>query len=113
MVLRDGVAPSLAREFVEKFDCEQTRVAFVHVKTLDRVTAQRAQHAHAANTENDFLAEPITFISAVEKMRESAIPVRVLRQIGVEKVNRHYETAYPRHFVSPGATPPMWPHGRH
>ncbi len=45
--------------FIQQLERKQARVAFVHVVAGDVAMSQCAQHAHAADTEDDFLAEPV------------------------------------------------------
>jgi len=78
-------------------------MAFVHVVAGDVTMSQRAQHAHAADTEDDFLAEPVVQIAAIKIVRQGAIPLGILRQIGVEKINRHGKIRRPGYVVLPGS----------
>ena len=60
VVAREGAScPRLLRLFIEQFDRQQARVAFVHVEAVDVAVAQRPQHPHAADAENDFLTQTI------------------------------------------------------
>jgi hypothetical protein len=62
-------------------------VAFVHVEAIRSVVSKRAQHPHAADAENDLLAQPIKFVAAVKKMRQGAIVVGVFRQVCIEEID--------------------------
>jgi hypothetical protein len=82
---------------------EQGAVALVHVIRLDAVVAQRPQHRHAAEAEHGLLAQPVARIAAVELSRKRRILGRVLRQVGVEHVDRHLVAADPTQPVQPRA----------
>ena len=61
-------------------------MSFVQVKALQFIKTQGRQHAHAADAENDFLAQSIMLIAAIEIMRQGAIPIGIFRHVGVEKI---------------------------
>jgi hypothetical protein len=63
-------------------------VALVHVERgwLD---AQRAQQAHAADAEQGFLHDARGAVAAIDARGQVAEMLFVLRQVGVEQIDRH------------------------
>ena len=94
-------SPGAPRLFIQQFQGKQTRMAFVHVISLDVFMSQGTEHPHAAHAEHHFLHQPIMLIAAIEKMGQRPIRWAVVREIGIEKVNRDAETAGADHLVLP------------
>ena len=70
--------------------CSTTNAAWPFVEMPHRrLDAERAQHAHAADAEDDLLLDPRLAVAAVERGRELAIPRRVLIEVGVEQEQAH------------------------
>ena len=53
------------RFFVQELKRKQTRMALVHMVACNLGLSQGPQHAHATDTENNFLAQPVMQIAAV------------------------------------------------
>src|ERR1041384_894416 len=70
------VRPAFFCLFLQQLQSKQAGMAFVHVKAGEAFEAQRPQHSHSADTEHDFLAEPIKLFAAVEVVRQCAVPLR-------------------------------------
>ena len=75
----------------------------VHVIARKIFVPKRAQYAHAADSQQNFLAQPVIRIAAIKSAGEVAVPFRVGRKIGVEKINRHYKAAYAFNVIAPAA----------
>ena len=67
------------RFFVEKLEREQARMSLVHVEVRELGVAKLPQHAHAADSEDHLLAEAVAIVSSVEKIRQPAVGLGVLR----------------------------------
>ena len=84
-----GVGQALARhELADALEAEEPGVALVGVEHLG-VDADRLEGPHAADAEQDLLAEPVLGVAAVEPVGDAAHLVRVLLDVGVEEVERH------------------------
>ena len=75
----------------------------VHVEPLDGLAAQRPEHPHAADAQDHLLAEPVVRVAAVEEVGQRPIPVGVLRQVGVQEIDRDLAAADPHDRVPPAA----------
>ena len=95
--------PGALSLFIQQLQRKQTRMAFVHMVAGDLLMTEGAQHAHAADAENHFLAEPVMAIAAVEIVRQRPIPLGILRQIAVEKIDRHRKISGTLDGIFPGA----------
>ncbi len=86
----DGLAVGEARvlhELADALEAEEAGVALVRVEHL-RVDAQRAERPHAADAEEDLLAQAVLGVAAVEAVGDAAQLGRVLVDVGVEEVQR-------------------------
>ncbi len=54
-----------------------------------RLVPERDERAHAADAEHDFLLEARLAVAAVEPVRDAAVGVAVVRDVGVEHVEPH------------------------
>ena len=98
------LAHAAALHFFEaQFEHQQRRVALVHVEAPDVVVTQRAQHTHAADAENDFLAQPVAVVTAVQGVGEVAVGLRVFGQVAVEQQHRHRGPGDALDFEAPRA----------
>jgi len=77
-------------------------MAFVHVINVYAVT-QGVEHAHAAHAQDDFLLQTVVGVASVEVIGQTAIPGRVLRQVGVQQIDRNDVTGASRHVIAPCA----------
>ena len=68
-------------------------MTLVHVETRDVLVARYPQHAHAADAEDDLLAEPIPGVAPVEGVGQRAVPGGVARQVGVKQQHGHLVAA--------------------
>jgi len=73
------------------------------VVAADARVAQRAKHAHAADAEDHFLAQPVKRVPAIEAPGQAAVEIAVLRQVGVQKIDRHAIAADSLHVIPPTA----------
>jgi len=71
---------------------------------LDRVVPERLKRPDAADAEHDLLREPVPSVSAVEMLRERAVPLAVLLEVRVEEYHRHDVPADPCQRVVPDRT---------
>ena len=67
---------------------QKRRVPFVHVAD-GRPDAERLQRPHAADAQYDLLLDPQFAVASVERSRHTPVVDRVLRDIGIEQVERH------------------------
>ena len=87
----DGLAVGEARvlhELADPLEAEEPGVALVGVEHLG-VDAERVEGAHAADAEEDLLAEAVLGLAAVEPVGDGAQVGGVLLDVGVEQVQRH------------------------
>ncbi len=54
-----------------------------------RLEAQRPQHAHTADTQDDLLKDTHLLVAAVQARGQLAIPGRVALHVGVHQIERH------------------------
>ena len=87
--------------FEAELQHERGRVSFVHVKPADLVEVERAQNTHAADAEQQFLAQPVAQVAAVQVVGQSAVRIGVSRHVGVEKQDGHDMSADAGHLVAP------------
>ena len=80
---------------------ERGRVSLVHVEAADLVQAERAKNAHATDAEQQFLAQPVAQVAAVQVVGQSAVRIGVSRHVGVEKQDGHDVSADAGHLVAP------------
>jgi len=95
--------PAPQHLLVAEFEQQQRRMPLVHVEAPDALVAQRAQHAHAADAEDDFLAQPIAIVAAVQVVGEPPVGLGVLGEVAVEQQHRQRHAAGAAHVVAPGA----------
>src|SRR6266568_2144540 len=89
----EAVAVKPSRPFVQQLQYEQCGVALVHVKAADFMVAERAEHPHAADAKDNFLAKPVVGVAAVKMMGERAVPFGIFREIGIQQNHRHFVAA--------------------
>ena len=86
---RLGVGQALVdHELADALEAEEAGVALVGVEHL-RLDAHGLQRPHAADAEQDLLAQPVLGVAAVEAVGDLADLVGVLVDVGVEEVQRH------------------------
>ena len=78
-------------------------MAFIHVVAAEVFVAECAQHPHTADSEQHFLAQTIVWIAAIQRAGQIAISFVIGRQIRVEKINGHIESAHTFGIIAPGA----------
>src|SRR5271167_261186 len=78
-------------------------MALVHVIAREIFITKCAKHAHPADSQQDFLAQTVVRIAAIESASEVAVPLGVGRKIGIEKIDRHNETTDTFNVVAPAA----------
>jgi hypothetical protein len=78
-------------------------VALVHVVAREIFVSKRAKHAHAADSQQNFLTQPVIGIAAVESACEIAVPFRIGRKVGVEKIDWHFKAAHTLNVIAPAA----------
>ncbi len=79
---------ALAHQHPDALDDQERGVTFVDVPHGGR-DAHRFEDARTADAEHDLLLEADVVVAAVESMRDAAVAVAVLGQIGVEEVELH------------------------
>ena len=87
---------------LEQLHREQARVALVHVKALHGVVTERPQQAHATDSEQRLLAEPVAIVATVETVGQAAILGRILGKVGVQEIDGDGVLGETLHLVSPG-----------
>ena len=98
-VRRDGLdrrlerAARRARQAAHALEDQERGVALVDVPD-GRLEADRGERARAADAEHDLLLEARDAVAAVEAVGDVAVALAVLRQVGVEEVQR--DVADPR-----------------
>jgi hypothetical protein len=91
-----------ASHFLEaELQHERGRVSLVHVEAPELVQAERAKNAHATDAEQQFLAQPVAQVAAVQMVGQSAVRIGVCRHVGVEKQDGHDVSADAGHLVAP------------
>ncbi len=100
---RIEVRPRFLGFFAQKLEREHRGVAFVHVVASQVGVAERAQHTHAADSQQNFLAQPIVGVAAVQRAGQRAILLRIRFQRGVQKIDRNDEAVDTFDVVAPGA----------
>src|SRR5271165_5020950 len=76
-------------------------MALIHVVAGEIFITKRAEHAHAADSQQNFLAQPVIRVAAIKSAGEVAVPLGVGRKVGIEKIDRHHETADASNVVAP------------
>src|SRR6202023_2061029 len=94
-------ASVLFRFFNQEPHSKKRRVAFVHMKAFDIFVPECTQHFDSANPQDHLLTKPVMGIAAIEKMGQCSIPVGVLRKIGIQKINWHFESPESGNHISP------------
>ena len=87
--------------FTKKFEGQQAGVPFVQVEAIDFRESERPGHPDASDPQYHFLTDTIVSISAVEKMRQGAVPCGIFRQVRIQKQNRHVCTGNSCKLVAP------------
>jgi hypothetical protein len=82
---------------------QQTGMAFIHVKPLECVVAERAEYIHASHAEDNLLAEAVMRVAPVQPVCQRTVPVGVFGQIGVQQVDRNHRPRSASDIVLPGA----------
>ena len=99
----DGFASLFCGFFVEQLQREQRRVAFVHVVAGEVVVAKGVENADASDSQDDFLAQTVVRIAAVQTASEITIGFGVGREIGVEKIDGHFKPTHTFCGITPAA----------
>src|SRR5687767_4744907 len=76
-------------------------MALVHVEGLDLVP-QRPEQGQSAKGEQGFLAQPVILVATVQVPCQAAVVYVVLRQVGIEEVDRHVGARDAVDVVNPG-----------
>src|SRR4030067_1035177 len=77
-------------------------MSFIHMKSFDTVVSKGPKYSYATDPENHFLTESIMLIASVKKMGELSVPLRIFREIRIQKENRHLKIANSFDLISPG-----------
>jgi len=75
---------------------------FIHVKPLNDLISEGAEHPNTADTEDYLLTETVMLIPSIEKMGQGPVPFGIFRKIRIQKIYRHPEPADALYFISPG-----------
>src|ERR1700674_1332093 len=78
--------------FLQQRQRQKCRMPLVHVVAVGIFHANAAEQGNAADSQHDLLANPVVLIATVERVGESAVPVRVLRQIRIQQIHRNNES---------------------
>ncbi len=65
--------------------------------------AEGAQQTHAADAQDDFLAQAVAVVAAIQMVGEVAVGLGVFGQVGVEQEHRHAGAGDALHVEAPGA----------
>jgi hypothetical protein len=68
-------------------DRQQRRVSFIHMEPLQSVAPECTKHAYATDPQQHFLAQAVSTVSTVQLVRQHSVPIRILGQIRIQKVN--------------------------
>src|SRR5206468_6802219 len=79
---------ALLHEFARALEQHERRVTLIPVENR-WLNAQRAQHAHASDTEDDLLTDTMFLVAAIQACRQLTITLLVLFDIGVHQIKRH------------------------
>src|SRR3972149_12169703 len=77
-------------------------MSFIHMKSLNPVISKSPEHPHTTDPENHFLTKTIMLISSIKEMGEGSVPLRIFREIRIQKENRHLKIANSFDLISPG-----------
>src|SRR3989338_7655392 len=75
--------------FTQKFQCEKSRMAFVHMECTDIAKTHRPEHLHATDPPKDFLFQTHRSVSAIEVTRNLPVFGRIFRKIRIEEDHGH------------------------
>src|SRR5499425_2715491 len=78
-------------------------MALVHMEARDFIVTENAQHAHAADPKDDFLAKAVALISSIEIIGQRAIVFGIFGKIAVEEIYRSAEISRPFDVIPPGS----------
>ena len=101
MLRLDLFAAGPVELLIEQLDDQEGGMALVHVKAVDLVVAERAQHTDAADAEHVLLAEPVPFVAAVEVVAQLPILLVVGGQVGIQEKHRHDKAGHADDIVLP------------
>ena len=76
-------------------------MTFVHVKLNEFFKAQRSKDANPADSQDDFLAQSMTIVAAIELLSQHSIGRCVFLQVGVEQENGNDMSATPFNVKTP------------
>ena len=102
LLMADGGLAGFIRLLVQEFDGQEGRMPFVHVEAPQVPVAQGSEDANAADAQDDFLAQAVPVVAAIEVVGELLVPGTVFREIGVQEVYRHHKTADALDLIFPG-----------
>ena len=107
------LSPSSTMQPADALEAEEAGVALVGVEHLG-VDAERLERPHAADAEEDLLAQPVLGVAAVEPVGDLAHVVGVVLDVGVEQVERDAADVGPPHLGVSGwpARSTVDPHAR-
>src|ERR1043166_4447472 len=72
--------------FAEQFECQKCRMPLIHMIHC-RMKTERAQHPHATDAENDFLANARIDITSIRERGQATKILGILRNVGIEKID--------------------------
>ena len=88
---------------VHQFENQKACVTFIHVEALDTTVAQCTKHSYATDSEDCFLCKPVVPVTPVQAVRETAIVLAVVLDIGVQQKNGDLGAGDTDDIVLPGA----------
>ena len=77
-------------------------MSFIHVVYVHG-QAERMGHAHAAHPQHNLLLQPVVRVSAIEVVREPAVPSRISVKVSVEQINWYDVAELAPHVIAPRA----------
>jgi hypothetical protein len=85
IVVIEFVATEPPCTLVQQFEREEGGVPLIHMEARNIMITQSTKHPHPPDTQYDFLAESIPAVTAIQLLRQLAVPRAVLGQIGIEE----------------------------
>jgi len=103
IVVGEGGPTGALGLLVQQFQGQQAGMPLIQMKAGEGCIAERPQHTYPTDPEQDFLAQPIMGIAAIQDIGQRAVPGRIVRQISIQKIHRYGAATDATHRVVPGA----------
>src|SRR5215470_12607089 len=89
---------------VQQLKGQERRVTFVQMIGM-QIEAERSQNANAADAKNDLLFQPVRHVAAIEVMRQRAVLLAILIELGIKEQDRDLLTVGAGMNVEPWSNP--------